>query len=165
MTEILTKYFERHAEDSIERMKQAVLAVSYYERVRDRLEKNEDLSSELPIIKKLNPNEVKATVNEAIAEYKDQIKHSWDLPDRFAELGKVKIVQVINDREQLPRVNFEFTFSSDAGNVKVEIKSAGETYKVILDAGRNQMAAALAFTELEKQLAYISLTDRPSSSF
>ncbi len=165
MTEILTKYFERHAEDSTERMKQAVLAVSYYERVRDRLEKNEDLSSELPIIKKLNPNEVKATVNEAIAEYKDQIKHSWDLPDRFAELGKVKIVQVINDREQLPRVNFEFTFSSDAGNVKVEIKSAGETYKVILDAGRNQMAAALAFTELEKQMAYISLTDRPSSSF
>lgn len=160
MTEILTKYFERHAEDSIGRMKKAVLAVGYYERVRDRLDKNEDLSAELPIIKKLNPNEVKATVKEALVEYREQIKHSWDLTDRFAELGKVKIEQVNNDREQLPRVNFEFQFCSDAGIVKVEIKSAGETYKVALEAGRNEMAAALAFKELEKQLAYITLTDR-----
>ena len=55
MSALLTQYFENYAESSIARMRTAKLAISYYERIRARLLKKEDLSGELPIIKKVGP--------------------------------------------------------------------------------------------------------------
>lgn len=158
MTELLIQYFEQHAEHSIECMKKAVLAVGYYERIRTRLAKKEDLSDELPILKKVSPKDAMQVVKDAIAEYKEQIAHSWDLSPRLAELGKVNITQIASEREHLPRVELTFRYKSEAGAVSVSIKSAGETYKLDIEAGKNPMAAALARAELEKQLSYIALT-------
>jgi len=46
MSTQLTQYFERYAENAIAQMKEALIAVGYYERIRQRLLKNEDLSAE-----------------------------------------------------------------------------------------------------------------------
>ena len=43
--------FERYAEEAITKMKAALIAVDYYERIRVRLVKKEDLSGELAIIR------------------------------------------------------------------------------------------------------------------
>jgi hypothetical protein len=157
MNDQLTPYFERYAEHSIERMKRAVLAVGYYERIHARLLKNEDLSVELPIIKKVGAKGTMAVVNEALKDYRAEIEQAWQLHPKVAELGKVKIVQIVNEREHLPRIEMSFDFKCDSGVVKVLIKTAGETYKLEIDAGRNPMAAQLARTELEKNLALIAL--------
>ena len=159
MTDQLTSYFERYAEHSIQRMKEAVLAVGYYERIHARLLKNEDLSLELPIIKKVGAKGTMAVVNEALKDYRAQIAQAWQLPAKVAALGKVKIVPIVNEREHLPRIEMSFHFKCDSGVVKVSIKSAGENYKLEIDAGRNPMAAQLARTELEKNLALIALTN------
>ena len=42
MSTQLSQYFERYAENAIAQMKEALLAVDYYERIRQRLLKNED---------------------------------------------------------------------------------------------------------------------------
>ena len=55
MSELLTQYFERYAEEAITKMKAALIAVDYYERIRVRLERKEDLSGELAIIAKVGP--------------------------------------------------------------------------------------------------------------
>jgi hypothetical protein len=159
MNDHLTPYFERYAEQSIERMKNAVLAVGYYERVRARLLKGEDLSAEIPIIKKVGHEKTIDVVNEALKEYRAEIECAWQLNPKLAELGKVKIVQIVNEREHLPRIEMSFHFKCDSGVVKVSIKTAGETYKLEIDAGRNPMAAQLARTELEKNMALIALTN------
>ena len=50
MSALLTQYFERYAESAITKMKAALIAVDYYERIKVRLAKKEDLSAELTII-------------------------------------------------------------------------------------------------------------------
>lgn len=157
MNDQLTPYFERYAEHSIERMKSAVLAVGYYERIRARLLKGEDLSVELPIIKRVGSKETMEVVNSALKDYRAEIAQAWQLHPKLAELGKVKIVQIVNEREHLPRIEMSFHFKCDSGVVKISIKTAGENYKLDIDAGRNPMASQLARTELEKNLALIAL--------
>ncbi|MSP36665.1 MAG: hypothetical protein EXR25_13130 [Limnohabitans sp.] len=47
MSDLLTQYFERYAEEAITKIKAASIAVDYYERIRVRLVRKEDLSGEL----------------------------------------------------------------------------------------------------------------------
>jgi hypothetical protein len=42
--------------------------------------------------------------------------------------------------------------------VKVHITTAGETFRLEINAGKNPMVAQMACIELEKQLTFIALT-------
>lgn len=158
MSELLTNYFEGYAENSITRMKESLLAVSFYERIKARLVKKEDLSKELPIIAKVGAAGTMTVVKEAIADYKSQVSTAWDLNPRLQELGKQKVSLTMNEREHLPRAEVSYQFKSSAGTVKVNITTAGENYTLEIKAGKNPMAAQLACIELEKQLTFIALT-------
>ncbi len=160
MSALLTQYFENYAEASIARMKAARLAVSYYERIKARLIKKEDLSGELPLIKKVGPEGTMTVVKAAIADYKAQIAGAWDMAPKLRELGKQKIALQMKEREHIPRADMCYHFKSAAGTVKVRITSAGETFKLEFDAGKNPMSAQLAFVELEKQLTLIALSSK-----
>ena len=158
MSALLTQYFERYAEEAITKMKAALIAVDYYERIRIRLVKKEDLSSELAIIAKVGPAGTMNVVNEAIADYKAQVTGAWELNQRLQDIGKHKISLIVNEREHLPRADVSYQFKSNAGIVKIHITTAGETFKLEINAGKNPMAAQLACIELEKQLTFIALT-------
>ena len=158
MSELLTQYFERYAEEAITKMKAALIAVDYYERIRVRLIRKEDLSSELAIIAKVGPAGTMSVVKEAIADYKGQVAGAWELNQRLQDIGKHKISLVVNEREHLPRADVAYQFKSKAGTVKVQITTAGENYTVSINAGKNPMAAQIACIELEKQLTFIALT-------
>jgi len=157
MSALLTQYFENYAEGSIARMKAAKLAISYYERIKARLLKKEDLSGELPIIKKVGPEGTMTVVKAAIADYRLRLESAWEMNPKLRELGKYKCSLIVKDREHLPRAEISYQFKSAAGTVKVRIASAGETFKLELEAGKNPMGAQLACVELEKQLTLIAL--------
>ena len=159
MSTQLTQYFERYAEHAIAKMKDALLAVDYYERIRQRLLKNEDLSAELPIIAQIGPEGTMTVVKNAIAEYKAQVNNAWKLTPRLLDMGTHKINLVVNELEHLPRADVHYQFKSSAGIVKVHITTAAETYQLQINAGKNFMAAELAFRELEKQLTFIARTE------
>ena len=158
MSALLTQYFERYAEEAITKMKAALIAVDYYERIRARLVRNEDLSSELAIIAKVGPACTMSVVKEAIADYKSQVAGAWELNQRLQDIGKHKVSLIVNEREHLPRADVAYQFKSNAGIVKVHITTAGETFKLEINAGKNPMAAQMACIELEKQLTFIALT-------
>ena len=158
MSELLTQYFERYAEEAITKMKAALIAVDYYERIRLRLVKKEDLSGELAIIAKVGPAGTMTVVKEAIADYKGRVAGAWELNQRLQDIGKYKISLIVNEREHLPRADVSYQFKSKAGTVKVHITTAGENYTVSINAGKNPMAAQMACIELEKQLTFIALT-------
>jgi hypothetical protein len=158
MSALLTQYFERYAEKAIIKMKAALIAVDYYERIRVRLVRKEDLSSELAIIAKVGPAGTMSVVKEAIADYKGQVAGAWELNQRLQDIGKHKVSLIVNEREHLPRADVAYQFKSNAGIVKVHITTAGETFKLEINAGKNPMAAQLACIELEKQLTFIALT-------
>ena len=158
MSELLTQYFERYAEEAITKMKAALIAVDYYERIRVRLVKKEDLSGELAIIAKVGPAGTMTVVKEAIADYKGRVSGAWELNQRLQEIGKHKVSLIVNEREHLPRADVFYQFKSKAGIVKIHITTAGETFKLEINAGKNPMAAQMACIELEKQLTFIALT-------
>ena len=158
MSELLTQYFERYAEEAITKMKAALIAVDYYERIRVRLARKEDLSGELAIIGKVGPAGTMTVVKEAIADYKSQVAGAWELNKRLQDIGKYKVSLIVNEREHLPRVDVSYLFKSKAGIVKVHITTAGETFRLEINAGKNPMAAQMACIELEKQLTFIALT-------
>ena len=158
MSELLTQYFERYAENAITKMKASLIAVDYYERIRLRLVQKEDLSKEIAIIAKVGPAGTMTVVKEAITDYKAQVAGAWELNQRLQDIGKHKISLVVNEREQIPRADVAYQFKSKAGTVKVHITTAGENYTVSINAGKNPMAAQMACIELEKQLTFIALT-------
>ena len=158
MSDHLTQYFERYAEEAITKMKAALIAVDYYERIRVRLARKEDLSGELAIIGKVGPAGTMTVVKEAIADYKSQVAGAWELNKRLQDIGKYKVSLIVNEREHLPRVDVSYQFKSKAGIVKVHITTAGETFRLEINAGKNPMAAQMACIELEKQLTFIALT-------
>jgi len=158
MSDLLTQYFERYAEEAITKMKAALIAVDYYERIRVRLVKKEDLSGELAIIAKVGPAGTMTVVKEAIADYKGRVASAWELNQRLQDIGKYKISLIVNEREHLPRADVSYQFKSKAGIVKVHITTAGETFRLEINAGKNPMAAQMACIELEKQLTFIALT-------
>jgi hypothetical protein len=158
MSDLLNQYFERYAEEAITKMKAALIAVDYYERIRVRLVKKEDLSGELAIIAKVGPAGTMTVVKEAITDYKAQVAGAWNLNQRLLDIGKHKVSLIVNEREHLPRANVSYQFKSKAGTVNIHIASAGETFKLEINAGKNPMAAQMACIELEKQLTFIALT-------
>ena len=159
MSSQLNQYSEQYAESAMAKMKEALLAVDYYERIRLRLLKNDDLSDELSIIAKVGPAGTMAVVKNAIADYKAQIANAWKLAPRLLDLGTHSVNLIVNELEHLPRADVHYQFKSSAGTVKVHITTAAETYDLKITAGKNPMAAELAFRELEKQLTFIALTE------
>ena len=158
MSELLNQYFERYAEEAITKMKAALIAVDYYERIRVRLVRKEDLSGELAIIAKVGPAGTMTVVKEAIADYKGQVAGAWELNQRLQDIGKHQLSLIVNEREHLPRADVSYQFKSKAGIVKIHITTAGETFRLEINAGKNPMAAQMACIELEKQLTFIALT-------
>ena len=158
MSELLTQYFERYAENAITKMKASLIAVDYYERIRLRLVQKEDLSKEIAIIAKVGAAGTMTVVKEAITDYKSQVAGAWELNQRLQDIGKYKISLIVNEREHLPRADVSYQFKSKAGIVKIHITTAGETFRLEINAGKNPMASQMACIELEKQLTFIALT-------
>jgi hypothetical protein len=158
MSTQLKQYFERYAEDAITQMKDALIAIDYYERIRLRLVKKEDLSGELAIIAKVGPEGTMTVVKNALTDYKAQVANAWNLAPRLQDIGTHRVNLIVNEREHLPRADVHYQFKSSAGTVKVHITSAAETYQLEITGGKNRMAAELAYRELEKQLTFIALT-------
>ena len=158
MSELLTQYFERYAENAITKMKASLIAVDYYERIRLRLVQKEDLSKEIAIIAKVGAAGTMTVVKEAITDYIGRVAGAWELNQRLQDIGKQKVSLTRDTREHLPRADVSYQFKSAAGTVKVHITTAGETFRLEITAGKNPMAAQLACIELEKQLTFMALT-------
>ena len=74
MSDQIRQYFERYAENGLAQVKRSLVAIPFYDDVRKRLVRGEDLSQELEGIKLAGPDKTLQVVLETIEEYKDQIK-------------------------------------------------------------------------------------------
>ncbi|WP_068322706.1 hypothetical protein [Polynucleobacter yangtzensis] len=158
MSTELTLYFEQYAQNALDQLMKDLVAKSFYERILTRLQNKEDLSVELPIIKKVGIKNATTVVKAALTDYQKDSGTAWNLPSKLQEAAKTKVSQVKLHQEHLPRFDVLHQFATDAGNVKVHITTAGQNIKVELNAGRNKMAAQAAIYELEKQVSFANLS-------
>jgi hypothetical protein len=157
MSEQIRQYFERYAENGIAQVKRSLVAISFYDDVRKRQVRGEDLSQELEGIKLAGPDKTLQVVLESIEEYKEQMKGAWKLHDNLLRKGKFSYKQVKLERELMPRFEIEYVFENTIRSVKVEIRTAGETFKIYIDAGKDSMRSQMALHELERELTFIAL--------
>ena len=157
MSDQIRQYFERYAENGLAQVKRSLVAIPFYDDVRKRLVRGEDLSQELEGIKLAGPDKTLQVVLETIEEYKDQMKGAWKMHDNLLRKGKFSFKQVKLERELMPRFEIDYVFENPVRSVKVEIRTAGETFKIYIDAGKDSMRSQIALHELEKELTFIAL--------
>jgi hypothetical protein len=157
MSDQIRQYFERYAENGLAQVKRSLVAIPFYDDVRKRLVRGEDLSQELEGIKLAGPDKTLQVVLETIEEYKDQMKGAWNMHDNLLRKGKFSFKQVKLERELMPRFEINYVFENTVRSVKVEIRTAGETFKIYIDAGKDSMRSQMALHELEKELTFIAL--------
>ena len=154
MTQYLHDYFTAHGERAITCMKESQQAQSFYRRLHTRLERGEDLSTEVPEIARVGINAALEVVKNAIAEYEKKFQTAWVLPPAIQSQGKEHLKMHSEAYEILPRITHTFSFSSAAGKVTVRTETAGENISIEFETPKNKMAAATAMNELEKAITY-----------
>ena len=157
MSDQIRQYFERYAENGLAQVKRSLVAIPFYDDVRNRLVRGEDLSQELEGIRLAGPDKTLQVVLETIEEYKDQMKCAWNMHDNLLRKGKFHFKQVKLERELMPRFEIDYFFENTVRSVKLEIRTAGETFKIYIDAGKDSMRSQMALHELEKELTFIAL--------
>jgi len=157
MSDQIRQYFERYAENGLAQVKRSLVAIPFYDDIRKRLARGEDLSQELEGIKLAGADKTLQVVLETIEEYKDQMKGAWNMHDNLLRKGKFHFKQIKLERELMPRFEIDYVFENTVRSVKVEIRTAGETFKIYIDAGKDSMRSQIALHELEKELTFIAL--------
>ncbi len=157
MSDQIRQYFERYAENGLAQVKRSLVAIPFYDDVRKRLVRGEDLSQELEGIKLAGADKTLQVVLETIEEYKEQMKGAWNMHDNLLRKGKFHFKQIKLERELMPRFEIDYVFENAVRSVKVEIRTAGETFKIYIDAGKDSMRSQMALHELEKELTFIAL--------
>lgn len=138
-------------------MKASLVATGFYSRIQTRLSKDEDLSSELPIIAQVGLDGAKEVVQSALKDYQLQLANSWEPNPKLKEMGKFKCGLATIAQEQLPRTSVTFEFPTATGKLVVKIASAGETFKLTIDAGKNPMATQVILNEFEKKMTLAAI--------
>jgi len=157
MSDQIRQYFERYAENGLAQVKRSLVAIPFYDDVRKRLARGEDLSQELEGIRLAGADKTLQVVLETIEEYKDQMKCAWNMHDNLLRKGKFTFKQVKLERELMPRFEIDYVFENTVRSVKIELRTAGETFKIYIDAGKDSMRSQMALHELEKELTFIAL--------
>ena len=157
MSDQIKQYFERYAENGLAQVKRSLVAIPFYDDVRKRLARGEDLSQELEGIRLAGPDKTLQVVLETIEEYKDQMKCAWNMHDNLLRKGKFTFKQVKLERELMPRFEIDYVFENTVRSVKIELRTAGETFKIYIDACKDSMRSQMALHELEKELTFIAL--------
>ena len=158
MTQYLHDYFSGHATQAIEGMKAALQATSFYKRLEMRLNKDEDLSGELPVIAKVGIAGALEVVKDAIKENNALETSAWDLPPKVQALGKVSLDMHKEPFEHLPRVTQTLVYKCPAGAVTVTVQTAGENFKIESTTEKTKMAAEMAMRELGKEISFALLS-------
>ncbi len=158
MTQYLHDYFSGHATQAIEGMKAALQATSFYKRLEMRLNKDEDLSGELPVIAKVGIAGALEVVKDAIKENNALETSAWDLPPKVQALGKVSLDMHKEPFEHLPRVTQTLVYKCPAGAVTVTVQTAGENFKIEFTTEKTKMAAEMAMRELGKEISFALLS-------
>ncbi len=158
MTQYLNDYFTGHATQTIEGMKAALQATSFYKRLEMRLNKDEDLSGELPVIAKVGIAGALEVVKDAIKENNALETSAWDLPPKVQALGKVSLDMHKEPFEHLPRVTQTLVYKCPAGAVTVTVQTAGENFKIEFTTEKTKMAAEMAMRELGKEISFALLS-------
>jgi hypothetical protein len=152
MTPFIQTFFERKANGALKQSLERACDLSHFKQVKTRLEAGEDLTKELPQLKKLSKKDAVAAVKTLIKRCDTDLAGYWTLPK--AAKAKLTVNQKSYKGELVPRFTADYLFETKLGQVHIKVTTQGRY--VFVSPGTKDVKKAnteLAFRDVEKQLS------------
>ena len=133
MSQEVIDYFNELAESAIERCHERMADLKFYENVKARLLAGEDLSEELPLLKKVNQADAAFIADKLIERCYDDMTGYWNIPSNGGIDCKVNYE--INPSELIPRFAAEYIIGTEVGAVTFTLTSKGNHVDLDVDTG------------------------------
>ena len=141
MTPFIQTFFERKANAALKLSLDRACDLSHFKQVKTRLEGGEDLTKELPQLKKLAKKDALAAVKTLIKRCDTDLSDYWTLPK--AAKAKLSVTHKSYKGELVPRFTANYEFKTQLGLVVVS-PTAKDVKKANIE---------LALRDVEKQLS------------
>ena len=151
MTPFIQTFFERKANGALKQSLERACDLSHFKQVKTRLEAGEDLSKELPQLKKVSKKDALAAVKALIKRCDTDLNEYWTLPK--AAKAKPTVTHKSYKGELVPRFTADYLFETKLGQVHIKVTTQGRY--VFVSPGTKDVKKAnieLALREVEKQL-------------
>jgi len=156
MTPFIQTFFERKANAALKQSLDRACDLSHFKQVKTRLEAGEDLSKELPQLKKLSKKDALAAVKTLIKRCDTDLHDYWTLPK--AAKAKLSVAHTSYKGELVPRFTASYQFNTQLGLVEIKVTTQGR-YLFVSPSTKDVKKAntELAFRDVEKQLSLAGL--------
>jgi hypothetical protein len=152
----LQQVFVTHIQATLAVCSRRVADRMHFEQVRSRLERNQDLSNELPQLKNLTKRTAIATINGLIKRCNDDLKKYWLLPasDQIKSTAKAEF----HDHQPLPHFKVTYFFRTELGSVKFDISTKGNYFLINTKTiSVKQANVGRALQEVEQQIMLLQI--------
>jgi hypothetical protein len=157
MTPFIQTFFESKANNALKQSLERACDLSHFKQVKTRLEAGEDLSKELPQLKKLSKKDALAAVKTLIKRCDTDLAGYWTLPK--AAKAKLAITHKSYKGELVPRFTANYQFETQLGLVEIKVTTQGR-YVFVSPSTKDVKKAniELALRDVEKQLTLAALS-------
>ena len=152
MSQFIQTFFERKARQALNQSLDRASDLSYFKQVKRRIESGEDLSKELPQLKKLAKKDAVGTLKTLIKRCDTDLNDYWNLPK--AAKAKLSVTHKSYKGELVPRFTATYQFNAQLGLVEIKVTTQGR-YVFVSPSTKDvkKANAELAFRDVEKQLS------------
>lgn len=157
MTPFIQTFFERKANAALKQSLERACDLSHFKQIKTRLEAGEDLSKELPQLKRLSKKDALAAVKTLIKRCDTDLNNYWTLP-KVAK-GKFTLAHKSYKGELVPRFTANYQFTTTLGPVEIKVTTQGR-YVFVSPSAKDVKKAnvELALRDVEKQLMIVGLS-------
>ena len=158
MSEFIQTFFERKARQALNESMDRASDLSYFKQVKRRIEAGEDLSKELPQLKKLAKKDAVGSLNTLIKRCDTDLANYWNLAKAAKSKVTVKHEKFVT--ELVPRFKAAYEFKTAFGEVTVSVKTQGNYILVSADMKDVKKGhTEVALMDAEKQLSLAGLSN------
>ena len=156
MSEFIQTFFELKARQVLNQSLDRASDLSYFKQVKRRIEAGEDLSKELPQLKKLAKKDAVGSLNTLIKRCDTDLANYWNLAKAAKSKVTVKHEKFVT--ELVPRFKAAYEFKTAFGEVTVSVKTQGNYILVSADMKDVKKGhTEVALMDVEKQLSLAGL--------
>jgi hypothetical protein len=156
MSEFIQTFFERKARQALNESMDRASDLSYFKQVKRRIEAGEDLSKELPQLKKLAKKDAVGSLNTLIKRCDTDLANYWNLAKAAKSKVTVKHEKFVT--ELVPRFKAAYEFKTAFGEVTVSVKT--QCNYILVSADMKDVKKGhteVALMDVEKQLSLAGL--------
>lgn len=152
MSQFIQTFFERKARQALNQSLDRASDLTHFKQVMCRIESNEDLSKELPQLKKLNKKTAIGSLKTLIKRCDTDLPKYWNLAK--AAKSKVTVAHECFPGELAPRFMVAYEFKTALGTVIINVKTQGNYILVSADTKDVKKGhTEVALMDVEKQLS------------